>query len=186
MRRTLWIGMLLALTLPQVAWAAEAYMPVGTVVLSAFGMCAVGAAGVVCLKIYSSVKGGDLGMAWQTLAFALMFFGVALLVAAFFYGLSNLGMMPAGGTATSLPLYLSIVTVVAHFCFGALLSFGVGNYAPTLAMLSLMGFDPRLTQRIVRLVDANEYKRRQSAPGVKITPRAFGRDRRMPITNRFR
>ena len=70
--------------------------------------------------------------------------GVALLVAAFFYGLSNLGMMPAGGAATSLPLFLSIVTVVAHFCFGALLSFGVGNYAPTLAMLSLMGFDPRL------------------------------------------
>jgi len=49
-----------------------------------------------------------------------------------------------------------------------------------------MGFDPRLTQRIVRLVDANEYKRRQAAPGVKITPRAFGRDRRMPITNRFK
>lgn len=55
-------------------------MPLGTVVLSAFGMCAVGAAGVVCLKIYSSLKGGDLGMAWQTLAFALLFFGVALLV----------------------------------------------------------------------------------------------------------
>jgi len=49
-----------------------------------------------------------------------------------------------------------------------------------------MGFDARLVQRIVRLVDANEYKRRQAAPGVKITPRAFGRDRRMPITNRFR
>jgi NAD+ synthase (glutamine-hydrolysing) len=49
-----------------------------------------------------------------------------------------------------------------------------------------MGFDPKLVQRIVRLVDANEYKRRQAAPGVKITPRAFGRDRRMPITNRFK
>ena len=80
MRRTIWIGMLLALALPQAAWAAEAYMPLGTVVLSAFGMCAVSAAGVVCLKIYSAVKGGDLGMAWQTLAFALLFFGVALLV----------------------------------------------------------------------------------------------------------
>lgn len=80
MRKTIWIGMLLALALPQAAWAAEAYMPLGTVVLSAFGMCAVSAAGVVCLKIYSSVKGGDLGMAWQTLAFALLFFGVALLV----------------------------------------------------------------------------------------------------------
>jgi NAD+ synthase (glutamine-hydrolysing) len=49
-----------------------------------------------------------------------------------------------------------------------------------------LGFDPKLVQRMVRLVDANEYKRRQAAPGVKITPRAFGRDRRMPITNRFR
>jgi NAD+ synthase (glutamine-hydrolysing) len=49
-----------------------------------------------------------------------------------------------------------------------------------------LGFDGSIVQRIVRLVDVNEYKRRQAAPGVKITPRAFGRDRRMPITNRFR
>jgi NAD+ synthase (glutamine-hydrolysing) len=54
-----------------------------------------------------------------------------------------------------------------------------------LEMLDL-GFDGAIVQRIVRLVDVNEYKRRQAAPGVKITPRAFGRDRRMPITNRFR
>ena len=47
------------------------------------------------------------------------------------------------------------------------------------------GFDPDMVRRVVRLVDLSEYKRRQSAPGVKITPRAFGRDRRMPITNRF-
>ena len=37
-----------------------------------------------------------------------------------------------------------------------------------------------------RLVDRAEYKRRQAPPGIKITPRAFGRDRRMPITNRYR
>ena len=49
-----------------------------------------------------------------------------------------------------------------------------------------MGFDEQLVRRVIRMVDANEYKRRQAAPGVKITPRAFGRDRRMPITNRFR
>jgi NAD+ synthase (glutamine-hydrolysing) len=41
-------------------------------------------------------------------------------------------------------------------------------------------------ERIVRLVDLAEYKRRQAPPGVRISPRAFGRDRRMPITNRFR
>ena len=39
--------------------------------------------------------------------------------------------------------------------------------------------------KAVRMVDKSEYKRRQSPPGIKITPRAFGRDRRMPITNRF-
>ncbi len=48
-----------------------------------------------------------------------------------------------------------------------------------------MGFDPDTVRRVVGLVDFSEYKRRQAAPGVKITPRAFGRDRRMPITNRF-
>ena len=48
-----------------------------------------------------------------------------------------------------------------------------------------MGFDPDTVRHVVSLVDFSEYKRRQAAPGVKITPRAFGRDRRMPITNRF-
>jgi len=48
------------------------------------------------------------------------------------------------------------------------------------------GFDPDTVRRIVRMVDRAEYKRRQAAPGVKITPRAFGRDRRMPITNGYR
>ena len=40
--------------------------------------------------------------------------------------------------------------------------------------------------QVIRLVDAAEYKRRQAPPGIKITERAFGRDRRMPITNRYR
>ncbi|MDF3130275.1 NAD+ synthase [Kiritimatiellaeota bacterium B1221] len=48
------------------------------------------------------------------------------------------------------------------------------------------GFDPHMVTRIIRLVDGNEYKRRQAPPGVKITPKAFGRDRRVPITNHFR
>jgi NAD+ synthase (glutamine-hydrolysing) len=41
-------------------------------------------------------------------------------------------------------------------------------------------------KRIVNLVDRNEYKRRQAPPGIKVTSRAFGRDRRLPITNRYR
>lgn len=48
-----------------------------------------------------------------------------------------------------------------------------------------MGYPRELVKNITRLVDQSEYKRRQGPPGIKITPRAFGRDRRMPITNRF-
>jgi NAD+ synthase (glutamine-hydrolysing) len=47
------------------------------------------------------------------------------------------------------------------------------------------GHRPETVARVIQLVDRSEYKRRQSPPGVKITPRAFGRDRRMPITNRY-
>ncbi|MCB1763373.1 MAG: NAD(+) synthase, partial [Gammaproteobacteria bacterium] len=47
------------------------------------------------------------------------------------------------------------------------------------------GFDRELVKRITRLVDRNEYKRRQAPPGVKITQRAFGRDRRYPLTSGF-
>ena len=71
--------------------------------------------------------------------------GLALLIAAAFYALSNLGLMPVGGTAASLPLPLMIVAIAANFVFGVLLNYGVGNYAPTLALLSLMGMDPRLS-----------------------------------------
>jgi NAD+ synthase (glutamine-hydrolysing) len=48
------------------------------------------------------------------------------------------------------------------------------------------GFDRDLVDRVVSWIDGAEYKRRQAPPGVKITPKAFGRDRRMPITNRYR
>jgi NAD+ synthase (glutamine-hydrolysing) len=48
------------------------------------------------------------------------------------------------------------------------------------------GADPDIVRRMVALIDRAEYKRRQAAPGIKITPKAFGRDRRMPITNRYR
>ncbi len=48
------------------------------------------------------------------------------------------------------------------------------------------GFDKEVVERAARLVDQSEYKRRQAPPGIKITPRAFGRDRRLPITNRFK
>jgi NAD+ synthase (glutamine-hydrolysing) len=54
------------------------------------------------------------------------------------------------------------------------------------AEIAELGYDIKLVSRIVRMVDTSEYKRRQAAPGVKITPRGFGKDRRMPITNCYR
>jgi NAD+ synthase (glutamine-hydrolysing) len=47
------------------------------------------------------------------------------------------------------------------------------------------GLPAEIVDEVIRMVDRSEYKRRQAAPGVRITPRAFGRDRRLPITNRF-
>ena len=48
------------------------------------------------------------------------------------------------------------------------------------------GYEPSVVKKVARLVDGSEYKRRQSPPGIKITPKAFGRDRREPITSKFR
>jgi NAD+ synthase (glutamine-hydrolysing) len=48
------------------------------------------------------------------------------------------------------------------------------------------GLPAEVVDRVVRMVDRSEYKRRQAAPGIRITPKAFGRDRRLPITNKFR
>jgi NAD+ synthase (glutamine-hydrolysing) len=55
----------------------------------------------------------------------------------------------------------------------------------TIDQIVATGFDRETVLRVAKLVDRNEYKRRQAAPGIKITPRDFGRDRRLPITNRF-
>jgi NAD+ synthase (glutamine-hydrolysing) len=56
----------------------------------------------------------------------------------------------------------------------------------TLGELVAAGYDEAIVRRVIGLVDRAEYKRRQAAPGVKITPRAFGKDRRLPITSAWR
>ncbi len=56
----------------------------------------------------------------------------------------------------------------------------------SLGEIVAMGFEADLVKRIIKMVDLNEYKRRQAPPGIKITPRAFGKDRRFPITNLYR
>ena len=70
--------------------------------------------------------------------------GVALLIAAALYAMSNLDLMPIGGTATALEPRLLWIAVVAHFIMGVLMAFGIGLYAPSLILLSLLGLDPRL------------------------------------------
>ena len=70
--------------------------------------------------------------------------GVALLIAAALYAMSNLDMFPIGGTASGLPPAQMIIAVSVHFLLGALMAFGIGLYAPSLILLSLLGLDPRL------------------------------------------
>lgn len=54
------------------------------------------------------------------------------------------------------------------------------------ADIAEMGFDKAVVKKVINMVDKSEYKRRQSSPGIKITPKAFGKDRRMPITNWYK
>ena len=73
-----------------------------------------------------------------------MVVAIGLILAAIAYAMTNLHLFPGGGTAAGLPMGLTIAAIAANFAFGVLLNFGVGNYAPTLVTLSLMGMDPRL------------------------------------------
>jgi NAD+ synthase (glutamine-hydrolysing) len=56
----------------------------------------------------------------------------------------------------------------------------------TLEEIAAMGYDRSTIVKVMEMVDHSEYKRRQSPMGIKITPRALGKDRRMPVTNRYR
>ncbi|GEN99854.1 UPF0721 transmembrane protein [Novosphingobium sediminis] len=68
---------------------------------------------------------------------------LGLVIAATIFLLINLHLMPGAGTASSLPLPLLLGAIAANFGFGVLVNFGIGNFAPTLIMFSLMGMDPR-------------------------------------------
>ena len=69
--------------------------------------------------------------------------GAALLIAATMYALTNLHLMPGGGSALTLPPASFALAVAAYFVLGALMTCGIGLYAPSLIMLSLMGLDPK-------------------------------------------
>jgi uncharacterized membrane protein YfcA len=68
--------------------------------------------------------------------------GIALLIAALLYALANLGLLPAGGDALALSTPLFAIAVAVHFLLGALMTFGIGLYAPSLILLSLLGLNP--------------------------------------------
>jgi uncharacterized membrane protein YfcA len=68
--------------------------------------------------------------------------GAALLIAAIIFALGNLNLLPAGGEALSLPPALFAAAVAAHFVMGVLMMFGIGLYAPSLIVLSLLGLNP--------------------------------------------
>ena len=71
-----------------------------------------------------------------------MIVAIGLTMAGIAYVLGFLGMLPVGGTAAGLPMGLTIIAIAVSFVLGLLANFGVGNYAPSLAILSLMGMDP--------------------------------------------
>jgi uncharacterized membrane protein YfcA len=68
--------------------------------------------------------------------------GVALLIAAALYAMANLHLMPVGGDALTLPPIYFAAAVVGHFIMGVLMMFGIGLYAPSLVLLSLLGLNP--------------------------------------------
>lgn len=75
----------------------------------------------------------------------------------------------------SLPEYAELDRIVAAYV----------EQDQSVAEISRLGIAPATVSAVVKMVDRSEYKRRQAPPGVKITPRAFGKDRRLPITNRY-
>jgi uncharacterized membrane protein YfcA len=95
--------------------------------------------------IVASVVGSTLGaplVARLPVRTVQGFVGFAMIIAALLYALANLKMLPAGGDALALSWPLLLAAVAAHLVLGALMAFGIGLYAPSLILLSLMGLNP--------------------------------------------
>jgi uncharacterized membrane protein YfcA len=71
-----------------------------------------------------------------------LFMGVALIVAAIFFAMTALGVLPPSGTAMGLTGWRFVIAVLANFAFGALMCIGIGNYAPSMVLLGLLGMHP--------------------------------------------
>ena len=102
--------------------------------------------GVLASLIAISVVGGWVGAAVASklpLRPIQIFMGVGLLAAAAFMTMSQLGLFPGGGVSLTLTPGKLAIALVANFILGGLLMLGIGNYAPTLILLSVLGMDPR-------------------------------------------
>jgi uncharacterized membrane protein YfcA len=101
---------------------------------------------LLMLAIAASIGGGFAG---ESLSARLpvrpirLTMGLGLMIAAVLFALSNLGLMPHGGVATTLPPLPFALVVIGSFVFGVLINLGIGNFAPTLVLVSLLGMDPR-------------------------------------------
>ena len=82
---------------------------------------------------------------------------------------------PGQKDSDSLPEYAVLDPIIEGYVEGDL----------SIAELEAAGFDANTVRRVAQLVDRNEYKRRQAPPGIRVSPKAFGKDRRLPITNRW-
>ena len=71
-----------------------------------------------------------------------LFMGVALIIAAIFFAMTALGVLPPSGTAMGLSGWRFLIAVLANFAFGALMCIGIGNYAPSMVLLGLLGMHP--------------------------------------------
>jgi uncharacterized membrane protein YfcA len=82
-----------------------------------------------------------------------VFMGIALLIAAFFFGMTALHVLPPSGTAMGLSGWRFVVAVLANGVFGALMCIGIGNYAPSMVLLGLLGMHPIAAYPIMFLSD---------------------------------
>ncbi len=101
---------------------------------------------MLVLMIIASLTGGWLGagiVSGLPRHFIQIGMGIALLLAATSMLMSQFGLFPAGGTQLELSIVKLIIALVMNFIFGALVTLGIGNYAPTLVLFSLLGMDPR-------------------------------------------
>ena len=102
--------------------------------------------GLLVSCIAAAVLGAVLGAPWVVrlpVRVVQGFVGAALLVAAGLYAMANLQLLPLGGDALALPAGLWLIAIAIHFVLGALMTFGIGMYAPSLILLSLMGLNPQ-------------------------------------------